>query len=200
MKIGRKPPKFPGVVRVLLPPSMPGLGIPGVCERFSLQHEAALPFPIAAAGTEARASVPAGAAGARLCALVQASPSRRPLPSSPLYNASISRRMGTTGRIRPAQCRLPPAFWSTNVFWSGIMSVVSWVCGQGESRVSSGPFRGKSIQPWKTPISALRSAKPAVPSTVLVWHVLPEPLAVGNSSQPREPPPHAPPCPKCTSE
>jgi len=124
MKIGRKPPKFPSVVRVLLPPGVPGLGILGVSERFSLRHEPVLPFPVAAAGTEARASVPVGAAGAR---------SSVPVPpaaaSSPLYTTSISRRMGTTGRVRPAQCRLPPAFWSTKVFWSGMMSVVSWVCG-----------------------------------------------------------------------
>lgn len=43
------------------------------------------------------------------------------------------------GRIRPAQCRLPPALGSTKVFWSGMVSVVSWVCGTGESKGSAAP-------------------------------------------------------------
>lgn len=66
------------------------------------------------------------------------------------------------GRIRPAQCRLPPAFWSTKVFWSGMMSVVSWVCGQGESKVSSRLFLGgKSTQALKMPVVTLQAVKPA---------------------------------------
>lgn len=122
MKIGRKPPEFLSAVRVLLPPGTPGLGIPGV------SLSGCVPSPLSQ--QEPRQE--------------RASSSRRPLPSSPLYNTSISRRMGTRGRIRPAHCRLPPAFWSTKVFWSGIMSVVSWVCGQGGSGVSAGAFFGEN--------------------------------------------------------
>lgn len=58
------------------------------------------------------------------------------------------------GRIRPAQCRLPPALGSTKVFWSGMVSVVSWVCGTGESKGSAAPsgvfFLGRRAYfcPW----------------------------------------------------
>lgn len=59
--------------------------------------------------------------------------------SPSLYSTSTRRRTGTVGRIRPAQCRLPPALGSTKVFWSGMVSVVSWVCGTGESKGSAAP-------------------------------------------------------------
>lgn len=46
----------------------------------------------------------------------------------PYSSSSFSSTMGTAGRIWAAWCRLlAAAFWSTKLFWSGIVSVVSWV-------------------------------------------------------------------------
>lgn len=79
MKIGRKPPKFPSVVRVLQPPACPGSASPLVLSVSVSGTGMVLPFPTAAAGAKAGARVPVARLGER-------PRPRRPPSSPPLYH------------------------------------------------------------------------------------------------------------------
>lgn len=107
------------------------------------------------------------------------------------YSSSFSSMMGTAGRIRAAWCRLPAAFWSTKVFWSGIVSVVSWVWdgGQQESAARS-EFGGEAFSFGTHHFFFFLNNSPWLPIHLLVTG--PHPIEAPSTRPPSQPPP----CPK----